>query len=146
MDKKEFGAYIKSRREALGMTQKKLGGLVGEEPVYVYSIEAGRFELGSEKFIDWAKALQVEIKEFYNQAGVPYPFEEKPEHYIALPDHFPPETKTQLETFVKFIQYQKEFEQFLKLYHAAPVQFEGNVEDFVNNLISEELKKRDQAS
>jgi transcriptional regulator with XRE-family HTH domain len=116
MNREKLGEYIKSHRQERQMTQKALAEAVGQSVSYVYDIEAGRrVNLSRDKFFKWADALRVDPEEFFEAAGELFPLPEKPERFIPLPYDFPEEAQVQVERFAKFLQHEKEFDQFLAL-------------------------------
>jgi transcriptional regulator with XRE-family HTH domain len=60
----EVGAYIREQREKLGITQRDLAKIVGVTNNHISDIENGHRKLSPERYIEMAKALQVEREEF----------------------------------------------------------------------------------
>ncbi len=74
MDKIEFGAYVKGRRDDLGKTLRSFAAEIGISPAYLSDIENGN-RRAPEKFLEkFAQALQIvdpdELHAFYDLAGV----------------------------------------------------------------------------
>lgn len=53
----DIGKEIKSRRKALGLSQKQLAELVGKSPQTVNDMEHGRFAMKVETLLPLVKAL-----------------------------------------------------------------------------------------
>lgn len=74
MEKKEFGTYVKERRDDLGKTLRSFAAEIGISPAYLSDIENGN-RRAPEKFLEkFAQALQIvdpdELHAFYDLAGV----------------------------------------------------------------------------
>lgn len=74
MEKKEFGTYVKKRRDDLGKTLRSFATEIGISPAYLSDIENGN-RRAPEKFLDkFVQALQIvdpdELHAFYDLAGV----------------------------------------------------------------------------
>lgn len=74
MEKKEFGTYVKKRRDDLGKTLRSFAAEIGISPAYLSDIENGN-RRAPEKFLEkFAQALQIvdpdELHAFYDLAGV----------------------------------------------------------------------------
>ncbi len=63
--RKEAGCWLRKRREELGLSQRDLSKLVNTEYyTFISQIEAGRGRVPAERMIYWAKALQIDPREF----------------------------------------------------------------------------------
>jgi transcriptional regulator with XRE-family HTH domain len=63
--RKEAGQWLRSRREELGLSQRDLARLVNTEYyTFISQIEAGRGRVPADRLIFWARALEVEPREF----------------------------------------------------------------------------------
>jgi transcriptional regulator with XRE-family HTH domain len=63
--RREGGRYVRELREAAGLSQRQLAGLIGVEfYTFVSQIETGRGRIPPDSYRLWAKALGVEPKLF----------------------------------------------------------------------------------
>lgn len=63
--RKQAGEWLRSRREACGLSQTDLARLVGAEYYsFISQIENGRGKIPSSRYRDWAVSLRMEPKEF----------------------------------------------------------------------------------
>jgi transcriptional regulator with XRE-family HTH domain len=117
MNRERFGSFIKSRREEVGLSRREVveesGGVI---TLNTYkSWELGLYAPEKDKLFKLAELLRVSPGKLFEELEEPLPFEELPPNFITLPDDFPPEAQGHLESYAKFLQYEKEFDTFLKL-------------------------------
>ena len=63
--RKEAGRWLKELREARGLSQRKFAEKVGSEYyTFISQIEAGRGRIPPDRYLDWARALDVEPRLF----------------------------------------------------------------------------------
>ena len=63
--RKAAGAWLRELRERRGLSQRQLAKLVGTEYyTFVSQLETGRGRIPPDRYLDWAKALDVEPREF----------------------------------------------------------------------------------
>ncbi|MFZ9502391.1 MAG: helix-turn-helix domain-containing protein [Beijerinckiaceae bacterium] len=63
--RKEGGAWLKSLREARGLSQRKLADLIGTDYyTFISQLETGRGRIPPDRYVAWADALGVEPREF----------------------------------------------------------------------------------
>lgn len=63
--RKEAGKWLKSLREAKGLSQRQLAERVNiEYYTFVSQLEAGRGRIPPNRYIDWANALGIEPRAF----------------------------------------------------------------------------------
>ena len=63
--RKAAGVWLRELRERRGLSQRQLAKLVGTEYyTFVSQLETGRGRIPSDRYLDWAKALDVEPREF----------------------------------------------------------------------------------
>src|SRR5262249_7871765 len=63
--RREAGRWLKELREAQGLSQRNLAELIGAEYyTFVSQLESGRGRIPPDRYLDWAKALGVEPREF----------------------------------------------------------------------------------
>lgn len=63
--RKEGGAWLKSLREARGLSQRKLADLIGTDYyTFISQLETGRGRIPPDRYAAWAKALELDPKEF----------------------------------------------------------------------------------
>jgi len=70
--KKEFGAYIRERRQVLNMTIRQLAEAIGLSPSYVRDIELGNRQAPKKQLDQLAQVLQIpedDMFTFYDLAG-----------------------------------------------------------------------------
>ncbi len=60
----ELGAYMRQLREARGLTQRQLAGLVGVTDNHISDIENGVRKMSPERYEQFAKQLGVDRSEF----------------------------------------------------------------------------------
>lgn len=60
-----LGKFIRERREAQGLSQRKLAQMIGQESSnsYVYRVEQGRVRLSLEQIIKIADALDTKVSD-----------------------------------------------------------------------------------
>lgn len=63
--RRELGRELKARREELGLTLQEVAVAVGYDYYnYVYAVESGKGSISSERYVDWARALKLDPKQF----------------------------------------------------------------------------------
>jgi len=63
--RREAGRYLRDLRELKGLSQRGLAELVGADYyTFISQIESGRGRIPPDRYLDWAKALDVNPKEF----------------------------------------------------------------------------------
>jgi len=63
--RKDAGRWLRARREKLGLSQRDLARLVNTEYyTFISQIEAGRGRVPADRLIFWARALDVNPREF----------------------------------------------------------------------------------
>ena len=63
--RKAAGVWLRELRERRGLSQRQLAKLVGAEYyTFVSQLETGRGRIPPDRYLDWAKALDVEPREF----------------------------------------------------------------------------------
>lgn len=62
---KKFGAVIKAKRDALGISQEELADRAGLHRTYLGGVEQGRRNLSLLNILKVAKALEVKPKELF---------------------------------------------------------------------------------
>jgi transcriptional regulator with XRE-family HTH domain len=62
--RRKVGNHVRDLRERAGLTQRELGNLVGVTNNAVSAIELGRNPIPPERYMDFAKALQVDPRAF----------------------------------------------------------------------------------
>lgn len=63
--RKAAGAWLRELRERRGLSQRQVAKLVGTEYyTFVSQLETGRGRIPPDRYLDWAKALDVEPREF----------------------------------------------------------------------------------
>ena len=63
--RREGGRYLRELREARGLSQRQLAGLIGAEfYTFVSQIETGRGRIPPDRYRTWAEALAVEPRSF----------------------------------------------------------------------------------
>jgi transcriptional regulator with XRE-family HTH domain len=63
--RKEAGRWLKGLREARGLSQRNLADKVGAEYyTFISQIEAGRGRIPPDRYLDWARALGTDPREF----------------------------------------------------------------------------------
>lgn len=71
---KKLGAFIKRHRKQRGLSQEKLGGLVGLPGSTIFRLERGEFKAPSpEKLQRLAGALEVDFEDLFTLAGYATP-------------------------------------------------------------------------
>jgi transcriptional regulator with XRE-family HTH domain len=136
MNRERFGKYLHARRVEKGLSRKELADAVGMSDRSIKSIELGDTRPASERLFEWAKVLEVDPKVLFEELEEPFPLEETPQRFIPLPDDFPLEAQKQVERFAKFLQYEKEFDQFLALngYFASEEELQESLDNFVREV------------
>lgn len=62
------GSWLRSSREAVGLSQRQLAERVGAEYyTFISQLESGRGRVPPERYIDWAHALEVPPKMFVQE-------------------------------------------------------------------------------
>ena len=62
------GAWLKERREAVGLSQRQMAARVGVEyHTWISQLEAGRGRIPPDSYRVWADALQMDVREFVMQ-------------------------------------------------------------------------------
>jgi len=63
--RREAGRWLRQLREAQGLSQRNLADLVGAEYyTFVSQLESGRGRIPPDRYLQWAKALGVEPRQF----------------------------------------------------------------------------------
>jgi transcriptional regulator with XRE-family HTH domain len=63
--RRQGGKWLKAQREHVGLTQRELADQVGAEYyTFVSQLETGRGRIPSERYLVWAKALEMPPREF----------------------------------------------------------------------------------
>ena len=63
--RKEAGKWLKDLREHIGLSQRQLAKLVGAEYyTFISQLESGRGRVPPDRYLDWAKALEVAPRDF----------------------------------------------------------------------------------
>ncbi len=63
--RKQAGRWLRSRREALGLSQRELARRVNMEYyTFISQIESGRGRVPAERMVHWAHALEINSQEF----------------------------------------------------------------------------------
>ena len=63
--RKKAGLWLKEKRCELGLSQRELAAKVNMEYyTFISQIEAGRGRVPSERYEDWAKALEIDPRDF----------------------------------------------------------------------------------
>lgn len=63
--RKKAGSWLRSKRCALGLSQRELADRVNMEYyTFISQIEAGRGRVPSDRLRDWSEALEIDPKEF----------------------------------------------------------------------------------
>lgn len=66
--RKEAGKWLKSLREARGMSQRQLAERVNiEYYTFVSQLESGRGRIPPNRYVDWASALGIEPRAFVQE-------------------------------------------------------------------------------
>jgi transcriptional regulator with XRE-family HTH domain len=66
--RREGGRWLKEQRERAGLSQRRLAELVGAEYyTFISQLETGRGRIPPDRYLDWARALQIEPREFVKQ-------------------------------------------------------------------------------
>lgn len=60
-----FGAAIRDRREAQGLSQHKLALMVGSSKSHIWRIESGRVSVGLDDLGRIADALDIEVRQLF---------------------------------------------------------------------------------
>ena len=60
----EVGAFIREKREALGITQKELGRLIGVTNNHISDIENGHRKVSPERYMEFVKILGLDREAF----------------------------------------------------------------------------------
>ena len=63
--RREAGRFLRELRESRGLSQRGLADLVGADYyTFISQLESGRGRIPPDRYVDWAKALDVDTKEF----------------------------------------------------------------------------------
>lgn len=63
--RREGGRWLKEQRERAGLSQRQLADLVGTEYyTFISQLETGRGRIPPDRYLVWAKALNIEPREF----------------------------------------------------------------------------------
>ena len=66
--RREGGRWLRSKREAAGLSQRQLAGKVGSEYyTFISQIEAGRGRIAPDRYQDWAGALGLDPRIFVTE-------------------------------------------------------------------------------
>lgn len=65
-----LGAAVRSRREAIGLSQDELGHLCGLHRTYIGSVERGERNLTLGSLVALSSALQIQVHELLKRAGL----------------------------------------------------------------------------
>jgi transcriptional regulator with XRE-family HTH domain len=136
MNKERFGKFIRAKRTQSGSGRREFAASLEISEPFLKDIEGGRSRPAVERLFDWAKVLQVDPKVLFEELEEPFPLEETPPRFIRLPFDFPLEAQKQVERFAKFLQYEKEFDQFLALngYFASEEELQESLDNFVRGV------------
>jgi transcriptional regulator with XRE-family HTH domain len=115
VNKERFGKFLREQRVKVGLSRKELAEAIGMSDRTIKAFELGDISPAKERLFEWAKVLEVSPRTLFEELEEPFPLEEAPPKFVALPDDFPNDLTRQVELYAKFLQYQEEFEQFLVL-------------------------------
>lgn len=63
--RREAGVWLRSLREQAGLSQRLFADALGlEYYTFISQLEAGRGRVPPERYADWARVLEVDVKEF----------------------------------------------------------------------------------
>ena len=63
--RREGGRWLKDLRESAGLSQRQLAARVGADYyTFISQLETGRGRIPPDRYIDWARALEVNEREF----------------------------------------------------------------------------------
>jgi transcriptional regulator with XRE-family HTH domain len=63
--RREGGRWLKELRETAGLSQRQLAAQVGADYyTFISQLETGRGRIPPDRYLDWAKALNVPSKQF----------------------------------------------------------------------------------
>jgi transcriptional regulator with XRE-family HTH domain len=63
--RKDGGLWLKSLREAKGLSQRNLAELIGTDYyTFISQLETGRGRIPPDRYVAWAKALELDPKDF----------------------------------------------------------------------------------
>lgn len=138
MNKERFGSFVRARRTAADLSRRLYAEKLGISESFLIDIEFGKSVPSKERLFDWAVVLGVSPERLFEELEEPIPGGKAPLRSIPIPYDFPGPALHQVEDFVKFLQYQSEFEQFLKLYEnyrgegerPTAEEFKKSVEDY----------------
>jgi len=87
--RQEAGRWLKSRREAAGLSQRELATRVGVDYyTFVSQLETGRGRVPPDKYQLWAEALKMDVRDFVLAL---FPFYDPLTAAILFPDSLPVE-------------------------------------------------------
>lgn len=135
MNRERFGKYLHDRRVELNLSRRQLAGEIGAGVDSIKAYELGKNAPEVDRLLKLAGILEVNLEVLYNELEEPMPEQlgDKTDKYIPLPDNFPKEAQEQVERFAKFLQYEKEFDQFLALsgYFGSEADLQESLDAFV---------------
>lgn len=145
MNRKKFGDFVRKQREKTGLSRRLYSMHLSRFPdrlevsePYLVNVELATSSPPTGKLFDWAAAMEIDPRLLFEALEEPFPLQEKPEKFIPLPYDFPAEDQKQVELYVKFLQYQPEFEKFLELTGAGVVtQDDATVRDKLDAFVRE---------
>jgi transcriptional regulator with XRE-family HTH domain len=63
--RREAGRWLKQRRESCNLSQRQLADILGiEYYTFISQLETGRGRIPPERYVEWARALEMEPREF----------------------------------------------------------------------------------
>ena len=66
--RRSAGHWLKELRERRGLSQRQLANLVGAEYyTFISQLETGRGRIPPDRYLDWAKALEVNPRDFVHE-------------------------------------------------------------------------------
>jgi transcriptional regulator with XRE-family HTH domain len=136
VNKERFGKFLREQRVKVGLSRKELAEAIGMSDRTIKAFELGDISPAKERLFEWAKVLEVSPRTLFDELEEPFPLEEAPPKFVALPDNFPNDLTRQVELYAKFLQYQKEFDQFLALngYFASEEELQESLDNFVRGV------------
>ena len=102
---KDLGARIREARKKVGLTQRKLGELVGVASHTVWAWEAGRMKPQHEHLVELAFHCETSVEQLLGQAVVEAELLEAAE--VSFRDavaSLPPEDIESIHNFIKFVR------------------------------------------
>lgn len=66
--RRRAGKWLKARREGMGLSQSQLAGVLGSDHyTFISQIEIGRSRVPTERYRDWARALDMDDRLFVRE-------------------------------------------------------------------------------